>query len=112
MEKITFTRQLARQAVVSVYFMGYRKDVPFAAMPKMRIVIGSQREEVFNQLVPAPGAGVTVTRKDLEVTKFAAPLRGLGYPEKLMTSARSYLDDVPLDWMSWRVIENLPQEPR
>ena len=105
------SRDLSRDVVVGVYLEGYRSDVPFAQMPKIRISIGRGREQGFNQLAGNPGAGITVTRKEREVT-IRCPLRGLGYPEKLMTSARSYLAEVPLDWMSWRIIENLPREPR
>ncbi len=110
-ETITFTREIAYDALVSVYFLGYRRDIPFSTMPKIRITIGSRTEQVYNGKELNPGAGLVITRKGGVVT-IRCPLRGLGYPEKVMTSARSYLDDVPLDWMSWRVIENLPQEPR
>jgi hypothetical protein len=55
------------------------------------------------------GPDVSVTRNGREVT-IRCPLRGLGYPETIMTSARSYKRDVPLDWMSWRLIEGLPRD--
>jgi len=33
------------------------------------------------------------------------PLAALGMPEKILTSASTYLGEVPLDWASWRVLD-------
>jgi hypothetical protein len=37
------------------------------------------------------------------------PLDLLGNPEKILTSASTYLDALPLDWVSWRVLDIKPQ---
>ncbi len=51
-----------------------------------------------------PSSAVSVKRglKDIEVR---IPLETLGRPERLLVSARTYIGDISLDWVSWRVVD-------
>jgi hypothetical protein len=102
---IRFSRPLAAAVNVSVFAFGYRTDRPFAQMPKLRIDFGELRHEVYDQDQPLPHQdAIQVTHEPRQLT-IRIPLELLGEPQRILTSARSYLSEVPLDWISWRVLE-------
>jgi len=99
-----YSRPLARGVAASVYLFGYRKDRAFATMPKLHIRIGELGRDVLNQDRLIPGARVEVKRGARDTT-IRVPLSLLGNPDKVLASARTYAGNVPLDRMSWRVLE-------
>lgn len=107
-QKILLTREVPRGAAVSVYLVGYRPDLPFASMPKLRVAVERGKTTVFDRREKVIGAGVSVTRKGRELT-VRAPLAGLGYPGKLLTSVRTHAGSMPLDTTAWRLVEGLPR---
>ena len=62
---------------------------------------------MFDQDRIITNAGIEVTRQPTQVT-VRIPLNTLGNPQRILTSAQTYLGDVPLDWASWRTLE-LPE---
>ena len=105
---IEFSRPLAQAVEASVYAFGYRRDHPFAHMPKLHLKLGAATHEVYDQDRRLPPGRVQITRAPKQIV-FRVPLDLLGNPERVLVSARSYLGEVPLDWVSWRVLELAPK---
>lgn len=101
---IQLSRPLAQTLQVSTYVFGYRSDKPFEQMPKIRIQIGLLGHQIFDQDKKLPPQSVTIERSARKIT-LTIDLKTLGYPEKILTSARTYLENVPLDWTSWRIVD-------
>ena len=109
---IQFSRPLARTVGVSAYVFGYRRDRPFAWMPKIHIRVDAWSHAVYDQARRVPEDGVEISRTPTQIT-VALPLELLGAPDRILLSARSYLGAVPLDWVSWRILELVkPPGPR
>jgi LmbE family N-acetylglucosaminyl deacetylase len=106
--QIEITLHLSRpmgQAVgTSVYIYGYRHDRPFKGMPKLLIKVGPVLYDVFDQRNRLSERLITV-RRAMKTIVITVPLEVAGYPEKILTSAQTYLGKVPLDWLSWRIVE-------
>ena len=104
MVSITLSRPLAETVSAAVQICGYRTDTPFPEMPKIKVEIGGLAHGVFDRghLLPAKTATVSRSRRELDVS---IPLKTLGSPERLLISARTYLGDIPLDWVSWREVD-------
>jgi hypothetical protein len=101
---LTFSRPLARGVVASVYLFGYRADRPFGEMPKLHVRLSELGHEADDQGAALPQTTVVVTRQRNEIT-VRVPLTALASPTHVLSSARTYLGRVPLDWVSWRAIE-------
>ena len=101
---IGFSRPLAETVGVSVYVFGYRSDRPFAQMPKLHVELGALTYQVYDQDVRLPRESLSITRQ-LRQTTLRIPLALLGNPQRILTSARTYFSEVPLDWVSWRVLD-------
>ena len=93
----------------SVFIFGYRADQPFARLPKLHVRVGAIGYSVSDQDHTLPSDTLQVARQLKSVT-LRVPLAVLGDPHRILTSARTYLGEVPLDWASWRVLE-LSQDP-
>ena len=94
---IAFSRPLAQAVEASVYFFGYRADRPFAEMPKLHVKIGALGHEVADQDRTLPDGTIQITRRPTQFT-IRVPLAVLGDPQRILTSARTYIGEVPLDW--------------
>ena len=99
-----FSRPLGQAVEASVYVFGPRTDRPFATMPKLHIRLGALNYGVYDQQVRLPQESVRVSRTPKQITLRIA-LQTLGNPQRILTSARTYFGEVPLDWVSWRVLE-------
>ncbi|MBI3321274.1 MAG: PIG-L family deacetylase [Candidatus Omnitrophica bacterium] len=104
---IALSRPLAKAVQASVLLFGYRSDRPFAEMPKLRLTLGALEETVYDQDLRLTDGGVQVTRHAKELT-MRVPLKTLGNPQRVLFGARTYLEEVPLDWVSWRILELSP----
>ncbi len=100
---ITLSRPLIQAVELAVSLCGYRRDRPFAAMPKLRIGVGrlacrlaDQDRRLDGRLVAAERHGNTVTLR--------VPLEIAGNPDRLLLSARTTRAEVPLDCTPWRVV--------
>ena len=89
---------------MSLYVFGYRDDRPFAKMPKLHIGLGELGYAVYDQGRKIDHKTVEVHRHLKQIT-VSVPLELLGKPQRILTSARTYLGEVPLDWVSWRVLK-------
>lgn len=101
---IELSKPLAQNVEASIYFFGYNKTVPFKLMPKISVKLGVLSYSVYDQAVKIDQGKVEVKRTPSEVT-IKVPLTLLGDPDKILTSARTYLGNVPLDNSSWMAVE-------
>jgi len=106
---IELSRPLVEAVSTSVYIFGYRSDRPFNRMPKIHVKLGAFQHAIYDQDRPLPPETFEVSRQPKQIT-LRIPLRVLGNPQRILTSARTYLVEVPLDWVSWRILE-LSGEP-
>jgi LmbE family N-acetylglucosaminyl deacetylase len=100
----TLSRPLAETVGVSIYLFGYRSDKDFKDMPKLHIRFGAIEHNIFDQGRSLAKDIIKVVRKSKEIT-IRVPLQILGKPQRILISANTYLGMVPLDWVSWRVLE-------
>ncbi|HOD12629.1 MAG TPA: PIG-L family deacetylase [Candidatus Omnitrophota bacterium] len=107
---LALSRPLGKTVGLSLFTFGYKKDVPFKDMPKIRIRFGTLWHKVFDQRKQIKGKGVVIKRSAKKIT-VRIPLDLLGKPEKIFTSANTYLGAVPLDWVSWRILDLSGQKP-
>jgi hypothetical protein len=100
---VQFSRPLSPNVGAAVYLFGYRRDRPFAQMPKLVVTLKVLTHNVRDGSRPLPKSAVDVAREPNGFV-IRAPLDLLGNPELLMGSARTYAGKVPLDWIAWRVL--------
>ena len=101
---LDFSRPLAHDVRASVYVFGYRSDRPFPEMPKLHARLGEGSYAVFDQDRELPADAWQIDRSAKQIS-LHLPLALLGDPQCLLIGARTYLGDVPLDWVSWRILE-------
>jgi len=101
---VKFSRPLARTVRASIFVFGYRGDRGFPTMPKLHIQLGTIGYAVYDQDRRLLPEAISVRRGFRHVT-LSIPLARLGDPDRILTSSRTYVGDVPLDWVSWRVLE-------
>ena len=101
---LDFSRPLAQGVRASVYIFGYRADRPFAGLPKLHARFGEGSQALYDQERRLPQDALQVNRQSRGLT-LRVPLTLLGDPQRVLVSARTYLGGVPLDWVSWRILE-------
>jgi LmbE family N-acetylglucosaminyl deacetylase len=101
---IKLSRPLGKAVGASLYVFGYRRDRAFAEMPKLHIKFGAMEHRVSNQEQRLPLNVIKVERRPKEIT-IHIPLALLNNPQYILTSVKTYKDEVPLDWISWRILE-------
>lgn len=101
---LKLSRPLGKTVGLSVYAFGYRKDKPFAEMPKLHIRFGALKHTIFDQNRKLSPRIIEVKHQAKEIT-IRIPLDVLGNPQRILTSSHTYLGLVPLDWVSWRIVE-------
>ncbi len=94
-------RPLAGVSQASVFCCGYRGDTPFARMPKLHVRIGATRWECLDGAKPLARGIVSVEQRPRRLT-VSIPLAAAGDPDRALVCARTYLDDLPMDWTAWR----------
>jgi len=101
---IETSRSLTETVSLSIYMFGYRDDRSFGKMPKIHINFSTEGYKVFDKgkLLTKHGLKIVQSRRE---KKILVPLELLGYPQIVLTSARTYTVKIPLDWVSWRIIE-------
>ena len=98
------SRPLARAVTIGLDLLGYRPDVPFARMPKLRVRVDAFGHRARNGARSLPGDAVAVDR-DLRDVTVRVPLATLGRPRRVLVGARTSLARVALDAVPWRVLE-------
>jgi hypothetical protein len=101
---IELSKPLAQDVEASIYFFGYSSKTPFGQMPKINVRLGFLSYSVYDQKKRLDQGVVVVKRTPNDVT-ISVPLKLLGFPQKILTSARTSLGNFPLDTASWVVVE-------
>ena len=101
---IGLSKPLAQDVEASIYFFGYSNKVPFGQMPKINVRLGVLSYSVYDQNKRLDQGVLRVDRTPNDLT-ITVPLRLLGYPQKILTSARTSLGNFPLDNASWVVVD-------
>ena len=101
---IQLSKPLAQDVEASVYIFGYNPATPFGQMPKINVRLGGLSYTVYDQSKRIAQDSISVKRTPSDVT-IAVPLKLLGNPDRILTSARTYLGNVPLDSASWVSVE-------
>ncbi len=101
---IHLSKPLAKDVQASVYIFGYRRDRSFGHMPKLHINLGIKKYAVYDQTYALSGEMIEVVHLPRKIT-IRVSLKALGNPERILAGARTYLGNVPLDLIPWRVLE-------
>ena len=101
---IELSKPLAQDVEASIYIFGYNKTMSFPQMPKISVRLGVLSYTVYDQAKRIDQGAVSVKRSPNEIT-ITVPLKLLGNPDRILTSARTYLGNVPLDSASWMAVE-------
>ena len=101
---IGLSKPLAQDVEASIYFFGYSSKMPFELMPKINVRLGVLSYSIYDQNKRLDQSVMQVTRTPNDVT-IKVPLKLLGYPQKILTSARTSLGNFPLDNASWVVLD-------
>lgn len=100
---IELSRPLVNGVQVSLYAFGYRNDRPFAEMPKIQVHLGEFTHPAKSLDRKLSSKELTVIHQPTRIT-VGLPLATLGNPDRILTSARTHRGEVPLDWITWRVL--------
>lgn len=101
---VELSRPLAKTVQASFSAFGWRHDKAFGELPKIRVELGEFDYTVFDQDQALPDGAVHLERHAREI-QLRIPLHLLGDPERVLATARTYLADVPLDAVAWRVLD-------
>ncbi len=85
---------------VKAWVMGYRFDTPFEDMPKLFLDLSGADYKVYDHGQQLPADAITVTVSPLR-SEVRIPLPLLGDPERVMMSAQTHKEDIPLDNIPW-----------
>lgn len=96
---VRLSQPLSKEVELSVHAFGYRKDRPFAEMPKVHAQLGAITQDVYDQDRKLSEKLEVIRQSELITVK--VPLVELGNPQKIFIGARTYIFDVPLDWVPW-----------
>jgi LmbE family N-acetylglucosaminyl deacetylase len=102
--RIILKRLLDREFGLSVFLMGYADGVPFSEMPKISLLVGLNGFYIKDKKSTVHSKEVLFLDKGKELI-FKVPLTLLGEPDRILTSTRTAVYDLPLDESPWRVLE-------
>jgi len=101
--EVTLGKKVDREFGIVIYAFGYKKDAPFASMPKLRIVsaLGEIRVEnlqttVNERLIAAQTSGKTST--------FNIPWKLLGDPDAVFVQVHGVMGKMPTEQTAWRLV--------
>ena len=101
--RIILKRSIDKEIGVSVFLIGYRKDVPFAKMPKLNLLVGLDGFHIKDRRKNISAKDVSLSSNGRELV-FTLPLAMLGSPERILSTAKTSLYDLALDETAWRVL--------
>jgi LmbE family N-acetylglucosaminyl deacetylase len=91
---------LAGGVHAKVWTMGFRQDTPFEKMPKIYMDLSADGYRIYDQEKELPADSVTVSGSPLR-SEVRIPLALLGDPERMMVSAQTIVNDIPMDNIPW-----------
>jgi hypothetical protein len=102
--RVEKTQRLNRRFSTMVYIFGYNYKIPFAKMPKIRIMTKYNKFKVFdgNKMINPEGMTLNLSDKELILH---IPLKTLNDPDFILTSVKTYAGILPIDSTSFRKIK-------
>lgn len=102
-----FSRPVPTSAAADLRFYGWRADVPFGQMPKIRVRMALRKVKSVTDLDRKLDAREVTMPEGLfgNEVGVTVPLELLGNPEKLLVSATVSRGEMPLDWAAWRAVD-------
>lgn len=102
--RVDAPKQLNRGFGVMLYIFGYNKNIPFAQMPKIRIITAGKNVKVLSAKNIVINSGVILEfNKDYLILR--VPVKFLGDPDYLLTSLRAYHGNPTIDAVGYRKIK-------
>jgi len=101
--RIVLKRAIDKEIGVSLFLIGYRKDVPFAEMPKLNLLVGFDGVHIKDRRKNVFSKDISFTSKGREL-EFSLPLSLMGYPDRILSTAKTSLYDLALDETAWRIL--------
>lgn len=101
-----FLHPVETPSIFTISLYGYRFDTSFGEMPK--IEIESRREQILavrNLKEKLPKSTVRLIPADDDQISVSIPFEALGNPQKICFGARLTCESLPVDWVSWRLID-------
>lgn len=102
--RTAFERPVARQATVEVWLFGWRKDRPFADMPKLHILSGPTGVRAMDGTHRVASAALE-SRSSAHERSLGIPLGLLGDPRRILVSARGKMSRFSLEPPCWEVVQ-------
>jgi LmbE family N-acetylglucosaminyl deacetylase len=101
--RIEKPKGLASKFSFMVYLFGYNQKVPFASMPKLRVIIHGRSYRFYdgNKRIVPQNIRVNIDSKELTLR---IPLSVLGEPDFILTSLKAYSGKLPVDAIGFRRI--------
>ena len=101
--RIVLKSAIDKEIGVSLFLIGYRKDIPFAQMPKLNLLVGFDGFHIKDRRKNISSKDVLFTSNGRELV-FTLPLTLLGSPERILSTAKTSIYDLALDETAWRVL--------
>ncbi|MCL5037783.1 MAG: PIG-L family deacetylase [Chloroflexi bacterium] len=101
---VNISRPISEKVGLSFYLFGYRPDIPFSEMPKIRIKLGVLGYGVYDRDKQLPKKSITITRENNRLV-MQVPLSLLKNPWRIFVSSRTYISKINLGWAPWRVLK-------
>lgn len=106
---LQFQRPITRPLHFVTHVFGYRDDMPFDQMPKIRIDYNTKKVVSITDLKQKIiDKGVTVASTAPNTVSITIPLALLGNPEKILTNSKVLRGKLDVDWVAWRTIDLTP----
>ncbi|MFA5315228.1 MAG: PIG-L family deacetylase [Candidatus Omnitrophota bacterium] len=103
MVRLALRHRFNKNFGIFLYLFGYRKDVDFAEMPKIRISVGMRGAHVWDKLRRLRTKDVTLAYEGKALI-VKVPLTLLGGPDRILACAKTSSKDLPLDNTAWRIV--------
>jgi LmbE family N-acetylglucosaminyl deacetylase len=101
--RIDKPKELNKRFGVQLYLFGYSHKMPFASMPKIRIITKYKKLKVFDgrKMIRPEGLSLELNSRELNLK---VPLKILGEPDFVLTAAKTYNGVLRVDTTSFREI--------
>ena len=101
--RLQLRKTIEKDLGISAFIIGYNKKTNFSDMPKLYIKIDTLGVHVKNKKQLIDAKAVEVEAQDHTLI-LKIPFSLLGNPDRILTSARTHPNNLPLDETAWRIL--------
>ena len=102
--KILLKKSFTVKTGISLYLFGFRKNIPFGEMPKIRLTTSNLSTMSVYNGTRKIGSLLTTLSGDKTELLIEVPLSMLKQPESILTSLRMHRGNLPLDSTAWHLL--------